>query len=66
MNTKLKNNLPLIFLVLGGLLIIGGILVMIFGAGNSEGLIKVLFILISVVMILLGCVCIYFITTLPS
>ncbi len=66
MNTKLKNNLPLIFLILGGLLIIGGILVMIFGAGNSEGLIKVLFILISVVMILLGCVCIYFITTLPS
>ena len=26
MNTKLKNNLPLIFLILGGLLIIGGIL----------------------------------------
>ena len=61
---NLKKKLPLIFLSLGGLLILGGVLMLIFGAGDSFGFLKVMFIITSIVMILLGCTCIYFVSTL--
>ena len=61
---NLKKKLPLIFLILGGLLILGGVLMLIFGAGDSFGFLKVMFIITSIVMILLGCTCIYFVSTL--
>ncbi len=63
---NLKKKMPLIFLILGGLLILGGILMLIFGAGDSFGFLKVMFIITSVVMILLGCVCIYFVSTISG
>ena len=37
---------------------------LIFGAGDSFGFLKVMFIITSIVMILLGCTCIYFVSTL--
>ena len=63
---NLKKKLPLIFLILGGLLILGGILMLIFGAGDSFGFLKVMFIITSVVMILLGGTCIYFVSTISA
>ena len=55
-----KENLQLILIVLCGLLVISGILVMIFGAGNSEGALKVLFVLFGIVLIALGCSLLFF------
>lgn len=57
---KIKDNLPLIFIILGGLLIIGAVLVAIFGAGSSIGALKVFYIILTGLMAILGCVCIYF------
>ena len=57
---KIKDNLPLIFLILGGLLIIGAVLVAIFGAGSAIGALKVFYIILTALMGILGCVCIYF------
>ena len=63
---SLKKKLPLVFLILGGLLILGGILVMIFGGGSSDGFLKVMFIITGVVMVLLGGTCIYFASTISG
>lgn len=57
---KIKDNLPLIFIILGGLLIIGAVLVAIFGAGSAIGALKVCYIILTALMAILGCVCIYF------
>ena len=50
----LKRNLQVILCVLCGLLIVAGILTFIFGAGESDGVIKVLFIALGVVLVLIG------------
>ena len=50
-----KENLQLILLVLCGLLVVTGVLVMVFGAGNSDGFLKVMFVIFGIVLILLGC-----------
>lgn len=50
----LKQNLQVILLVLCGLLAVGGILAFTFGAGNSDGALKVLFIIFGIAVILLG------------
>ena len=50
----LKRNLQIILLVLCGVLILAGILTFIFGSGDSDGAIKVLFIALGVVLILIG------------
>lgn len=63
---NLKKKLPLIFLILGGLLILGGVLMLIFGAADTYGFLKVMFIITSVVMILLGGTCIYFVSTIAT
>ena len=55
-----KENLQLILIVLCGLLVVSGILVMVFGAGNSEGGLKVLFVLFGIVLIALGCALLFF------
>lgn len=57
---KIKDNLPLIFIILGGLLIIGAVLVAIFGAGSAIGALKICYIALTALMAILGCVCIYF------
>ena len=63
---NVKKKLPLIFLILGGLLILGGVLVLVFGAGSSIGFLKVMFIITGIVMILLGATCIYFASTVSG
>ena len=63
---KLKDNLPLIFIILGGLLIIGAVLVAIFGAGSTVGTVKVFYVILTALMALLGCVCIYFATVISG
>ena len=55
-----KENLQMILLVLCGLLVVSGILVMIFGAGNSEGFLKVMFVIFGIVLIALGCSLVFF------
>lgn len=57
---KIKDNLPLIFIILGGLLIIGAVLVAIFGAGSAIAALKVCYVILTGLMAILGCVCIYF------
>lgn len=66
MSDKIKKNLPLILLILGGLSIVAGILVMIFGAGGNEGAIKALFVIFAILLMLLGCVVIYLTTILDG
>ena len=61
-----KNNLPLIFLVISGVLIVGGIFIAAFFSPKNEGITKALIILISIVTIALGAVCIYFAATFFS
>ena len=63
---KLRDNLPLIFIILGGLLVIGAVLVAIFGAGSSIGAVKVCYIILTALMAVLGCVCIYFTTIISG
>ena len=63
---KIKENLPLIFMILGGILIIGATLTAIFGAGSAIGAVKVFYIILTVLMALLGCACIYFTTLITG
>ena len=62
----LKQNLQLILLVLCGALVIAGILVFIFGAGNSDGTLKGLFIAFGVGLLALGCAVLFYATTLGN
>lgn len=62
----LKQNLQIILLVLCGLLVVAGILVFVFGAGNSEGVLKGLFIGFGVALLALGCTVLFYATTLGS
>lgn len=50
----LKRNLQVILMILCGLLVVAGVLTFIFGAGESDGIINVLFIALGVVLILIG------------
>ena len=50
----IKQNLQIILFVLCGVLVITGILTFVFGAGESDGAIKVLFVILGVTVILLG------------
>lgn len=50
----LKRNLQVILLALCGVLIVAGILTFTFGAGNSDGAVKALFIALGIVLILIG------------
>ncbi len=50
----LKQNLQLILFVLCGLLAVSGILVFVFGAADSDGALKIVFIILGVVAIVLG------------
>lgn len=63
---KIKENLPLVFMILGGILIVGAVLTAIFGAGSSIGAVKAFYIILTVLMALLGCVCIYFTTIITG
>lgn len=63
---KIKENLPLIFMILGGVLIIGAVLTAIFGAGSAIGAVKVFYIILTALMALLGCACIYFTTLITG
>ncbi len=49
-----KQNLQVILFILCGLLAVAGILTFVLGAGESEGAVKVLFIILGIVLILLG------------
>ncbi len=49
-----KQNLQVILFVLCGLLAVAGILTFVFGAGESDGALMVLFILLGIVLIILG------------
>ena len=55
-----KQNLQIVLFVLCGILVVSGILVMIFGGGESEGAMKVLFIIFGIVLIVLGCALLFF------
>ena len=55
-----KENLQLILIVLCGVLVISGILVMVFGAGTSDGFLKVMFVIFGIVLIALGCALLFF------
>ena len=59
----IKDNLKLILIALCGILVISGILVIVFGGGGSDGWMKALFIVFGVVLIILGCVLIFYSTT---
>ena len=54
-----KQNLRLILVILCGVLVLTGILVFIFGAAPSTGLLKVAFIGFGIVLILLGCALVF-------
>ncbi len=58
--TFFQRNLQVILLVLCGISIIAGILTFIFGAGNSDGALKILFIILGIVLILLGAALVLF------
>ena len=49
-----RRNLQVILFVLCGVLCVAGILTFIFGAGNSDGALKALFVVFGIVLILLG------------
>lgn len=55
----IKQNLRLILVILCGVLVLTGILVFIFGAGGSTGLLKAAFIVFGIVLILLGCALVF-------
>ena len=61
---KLKNfvrqNLQLILMVLCGILVLSGILVIVFGGGNSDGWIKAMFVVFGIVLVILGCSLLFF------
>ncbi len=60
----IKQNLQLILLVMCGALLLSGILVFVFGAGENEGFLKVMFILFGIALLLLGCSLLFFALTL--
>lgn len=62
----LKQNMQIILLVLCGLLVVAGILVFVFGAGNSEGVLKGMFIGFGIALLALGCALLFFATTLGN
>ncbi|MBE6584326.1 MAG: hypothetical protein E7649_04985 [Ruminococcaceae bacterium] len=49
-----KQNLQIILFVLCGVLAVAGILVFVFGASDSDGFLKVMFIVFGILLILLG------------
>lgn len=49
-----KQNLQIILFVLCGILVVAGILTFVFGAGESDGVLKVLFVILGVTVVLLG------------
>lgn len=49
-----KQNLQIILFVLCGILVVSGILTFVFGAGESDDALKVLFVILGVTIILLG------------
>ncbi len=49
-----KQNLQIILFVLCGVLAVSGILVFVFGAADSDGFLKVMFIIFGIILILLG------------
>ena len=55
-----KENLQMILLVLCGILVITGILTIVFGANNSEGSLKVSFVVFGIVQIALGCALVFY------
>ena len=61
-----KQNLQLILLVLCGVLVVSGILVIIFGGGDSDGGMKALFIIFGIVLIALGCSLLFFAAVVSS
>ena len=61
-----KQNLQLILLVLCGILVISGILVIVFGGGSGDALMKTLFIVFGIVLILLGCSLLFFAVTVGT
>lgn len=67
---KIKNfvrqNLQLLLLVLCGILVVSGILVIIFGGGDSEGVLRVLFVIFGIVLIALGCSLLFFAAVVSS
>ena len=50
-----KQNLRLVLVVLCGFLTVWGVLTLVLGGGDSEGWLKVVFIIFGIVLILLGC-----------
>ena len=50
-----RQNLKLILFVLFGLLVVTGILVIVLGGGQSDGFLKVLFVIFGIVLELLAC-----------
>ncbi len=65
-NRKIKKKLPLILLIVGAVFILGGILIMIFAAGNTDGIVKAICIIMPIVMILFGLASLYFITLITG
>jgi hypothetical protein len=61
-----KQNLQLILLVLCGVLVISGILVIVFGGGDSEGAMKALLVIFGIVLIALGCSLLFFAAVVSS
>lgn len=57
---KLKKNLPIIFLIGGGVFILAGILAWILLGNLTEGLVKVLGIISAIVMIVIGGLALYY------
>ena len=53
-------------LILCGILVVSGILVIIFGGGDSEGALRVLFIIFGIVLIALGCSLLFFAAVVSS
>ncbi len=49
-----RRNLQVILFVLCGLLVVAGILTFIFGAGENDGALKVLFVILGIVLIMIG------------
>ncbi len=55
MKEFIKTNLRLILYVLFGALVITGMLIVIFGAGDNQGFLAVMMMVFGIVLILLGC-----------
>ena len=55
LKSLIKRNLRLILAVMCGVLVVGGLLVLIFLGGDSDGWLKGMFIALGIVLIVLGC-----------